>query len=47
MYKSIILPHAKEDIREAAKWYNNKSQNFWQFTSSRSGFSDSLSRETE
>jgi len=26
MYKSIILPPAKEDIREAAKWYNNKSQ---------------------
>ena len=24
MYKSIILPHAKEDIREAAKWYNKK-----------------------
>jgi len=26
MYKSIILPLAKEDIREAAKWYNKKSQ---------------------
>jgi plasmid stabilization system protein ParE len=24
MYKSIILPHAIEDIREAAKWYNKK-----------------------
>lgn len=24
MYKSIILPLAKEDIREAAKWYNTK-----------------------
>ena len=24
MFKSIILPHAKEDIREAAKWYNKK-----------------------
>ncbi|MFN3640840.1 MAG: type II toxin-antitoxin system RelE/ParE family toxin [Flavobacterium sp.] len=24
MYKSIILPHAKEDIREAATWYNKK-----------------------
>jgi plasmid stabilization system protein ParE len=24
MYKSVILPHAKEDIREAAKWYNTK-----------------------
>lgn len=24
MYKSIILPLAKEDIREAAKWYNNQ-----------------------
>jgi plasmid stabilization system protein ParE len=24
MYKSIILPHAKEDIREAATWYNTK-----------------------
>ncbi len=26
MYKSIILPLAKEDIREATKWYNKKSQ---------------------
>jgi hypothetical protein len=26
MYKSIILPLAKEDIREAAIWYNKKSQ---------------------
>lgn len=26
MYKSIILPLAKQDIREAAKWYNKKSQ---------------------
>lgn len=26
MYKSLILPHAKEDIREAAQWYN-KQQN--------------------
>ena len=26
MYNSIILPLAKEDIREAAKWYNKKSQ---------------------
>jgi len=26
MYKSVILPLAKEDIREAAKWYN-KQQN--------------------
>jgi plasmid stabilization system protein ParE len=25
MYKSIILPLAKEDILEAAKWYNKKS----------------------
>lgn len=25
MYKFIILPLAKEDIREAAKWYNKKS----------------------
>jgi plasmid stabilization system protein ParE len=24
MYKSIILPLAKEDIREAAKWYNKQ-----------------------
>lgn len=26
MYKTIILPLAKEDIREAAKWYNLKKQ---------------------
>ncbi|MBN1116292.1 MAG: type II toxin-antitoxin system RelE/ParE family toxin [Bacteroidales bacterium] len=26
MYKSIILPLAKEDVREAAKGYNKKSQ---------------------
>lgn len=25
MYKSIILPLAKEDIREAARWYNKQS----------------------
>lgn len=25
MYKSIILPLAKQDIREAALWYNKKS----------------------
>lgn len=24
MFKSIILPLAKEDIREAAKWYNSR-----------------------
>jgi hypothetical protein len=24
MYKTIILPLAKEDIREAAKWYNKQ-----------------------
>ncbi len=24
MYKSVILPIAKEDIRKAAKWYNKK-----------------------
>ncbi len=24
MYKSIILPLAKEDIREAARWYNER-----------------------
>ncbi len=24
MYKSTILPHAKEDIREAARWYNKQ-----------------------
>jgi plasmid stabilization system protein ParE len=23
MYKTIILPLAKEDIQDAAKWYNN------------------------
>ena len=26
MYKSIILPLAKEDIREAAFWYNEKQK---------------------
>ena len=26
MYKSIILPFAKEDIREAAVWYNNQQK---------------------
>ena len=26
MYKSIILPPAKEDIREAALWYNKRSK---------------------
>lgn len=26
MYQSIILPPAKEDIRQAALWYNQKSQ---------------------
>ena len=26
MYKSIILPFAKEDIREAALWYNKQSK---------------------
>ena len=26
MYESIILPLAKEDIREAAKWYNKKQK---------------------
>jgi len=26
MYRSIILPLAEEDIREAAKWYSKKSQ---------------------
>lgn len=26
MYKSIILPPAKEDIREAAKWYNKQQK---------------------
>ena len=24
MYKSVILPLAKEDVREAAKWYNKR-----------------------
>jgi plasmid stabilization system protein ParE len=24
MYKSIILPLAKQDIREAVRWYNDK-----------------------
>ena len=26
MYKSVILPLAKEDIREAAKWYNKMQE---------------------
>ena len=26
MYKSLILPLAKEDIREAAKWYNRQQK---------------------
>ena len=26
MYEPIILPLAKEDIREAAKWYNKKQK---------------------
>ena len=26
MYKSVILPLAKEDIREAAKWYNGQQK---------------------
>jgi len=26
MYKSIILPLAKEDIREAGKWYNKQQK---------------------
>jgi plasmid stabilization system protein ParE len=25
MYKSVILPLAKEDIRDAARWYDKKS----------------------
>jgi len=25
MHRSIILPLAKEDIREAARWYNKQS----------------------
>ncbi|WP_114751130.1 type II toxin-antitoxin system RelE/ParE family toxin [Pleomorphovibrio marinus] len=24
MYKSIILPQAKQDIKEGAKWYNDR-----------------------
>jgi plasmid stabilization system protein ParE len=26
MYKSVILPLAKEDIREAAQWYNKQQK---------------------
>lgn len=26
MYKSIILPLAKQDIREAALWYNQRNK---------------------
>ncbi|MDH5610772.1 MAG: type II toxin-antitoxin system RelE/ParE family toxin [Cyclobacteriaceae bacterium] len=26
MYQSIILPLAKQDIKEAARWYNERSQ---------------------
>lgn len=26
MYKTIILTLAKEDVREAAKWYNNRQE---------------------
>ncbi len=26
MYKAIILPLAKEDVREAAKWYNKRQE---------------------
>jgi hypothetical protein len=26
MYKAIILPLAKEDIREAARWYSKKQK---------------------
>lgn len=26
MYKSLILPLAKEDIQEAAKWYNKQQK---------------------
>lgn len=26
MYKSIILPPAKEDIRDAAKWYDERQK---------------------
>jgi plasmid stabilization system protein ParE len=25
MYKSLILPLAKEDVRDAARWYNKQS----------------------
>jgi len=27
MYKAVILPLAKEDILEAALWYNTKQKN--------------------
>lgn len=26
MYKSIILPFAKKDLKEAATWYNSKQK---------------------
>ena len=26
MYKAIILPLAKKDIKDAAKWYNEKQK---------------------
>ena len=26
MYKAILLSHAKEDIKEAATWYNSKQK---------------------
>jgi hypothetical protein len=26
MYKAILLPLAKQDIKEAAKWYNKKQK---------------------
>jgi plasmid stabilization system protein ParE len=26
MYKSIILPEAKQDIKDSAKWYNSKQK---------------------
>lgn len=26
MYTAVILPQAKEDIRDAARWYNKQSQ---------------------
>lgn len=26
MYKTLMLPRAKEDIREASKWYNKQQQ---------------------